>query len=66
MWDWSAGALILAEAGGALRALENADFWAAPVWSRSVIAARSAPLLQEWQAWILGHLNGTTEDTFRQ
>jgi fructose-1,6-bisphosphatase/inositol monophosphatase family enzyme len=56
MWDWSAGALILAEAGGALRALDDADFWAASVWSRSVIAARSATLLAEWSEWIEGNL----------
>jgi myo-inositol-1(or 4)-monophosphatase len=63
MWDWSAGSLILAEAGGSLRSLDHEDFWAAPVWSRSVIAARSAPLLQEWQQWIFRHLNWNTEDT---
>ena len=63
MWDWSAGSLILAAAGGALRALEHADFWAAPVWSRSVIAARSALLLHEWEAWICKQLNLNTEDT---
>ena len=59
MWDWSAGSLIFAEAGGSLRALEHEDFWAAPVWSRSVIAARSPSLLQEWQAWIFGQLDST-------
>jgi myo-inositol-1(or 4)-monophosphatase len=58
MWDWAAGSLVLAEAGGALRALEDADFWAAPVWSRSVIAARSAPLLEEWSGWIERNLHG--------
>jgi hypothetical protein len=50
--------LILAEAGGALRALEHDDFWAAPVWSRSVIAARTAPLLDEWSEWISRALEG--------
>jgi myo-inositol-1(or 4)-monophosphatase len=57
MWDWSAGSLVLAEAGGALRALEHEDFWAAPVWSRSVIAARTAPLLDAWWRWIAQHLH---------
>lgn len=52
MWDYAAGALVLEEARGFACTLEHDDFWAAPVWSRSVIAARSAPLLDEWRAWI--------------
>ena len=52
MWDYAAGALILEEAGGRLSALDQDDFWAGPAWSRSVIAARSQPLLDEWRAWI--------------
>ena len=52
MWDYAAGSLILAEAGGALRALEHPDFWSADVWRRSVVAARSRPLMDEWEAWI--------------
>lgn len=56
MWDWSAGSLILAEAGGSLCALEHDDYWEAPPWSRSVIAARTAPLLAEWRDWIRSEL----------
>lgn len=52
MWDYAAGALILEEAGGALSALEQDDFWTAPMWKRSVIAARTAPLLDEWRTWL--------------
>ena len=52
MWDYAAGALILEEAGGVASALGHDDFWQAPPWNRSVIAARSAPLLEEWRAWI--------------
>lgn len=52
MWDYAAGALVLQEAGGSLRALEHADFWAADAWRRSVIAARSPALLADWAAWI--------------
>ena len=52
MWDYAAGALVLEEAGGLLSALESDDFWATPVWSRSVIAARTAPLLDEWRSWV--------------
>ena len=56
MWDYAAGALILEEAGGALAALQHRDFWAAPVWTRSVVAARTAPLLNEWREWIEAQL----------
>jgi myo-inositol-1(or 4)-monophosphatase len=56
MWDYAAGSLVLQEAGGALRALEQPDFWASDVWRRSVIAARSPALLSEWNAWIEGAL----------
>jgi myo-inositol-1(or 4)-monophosphatase len=59
MWDYSAGALILEEAGGHACTLEHDDFWAAPAWSRSAIAARSRPLLDEWRAWIRGHLEAS-------
>jgi myo-inositol-1(or 4)-monophosphatase len=52
MWDYAAGALILEEAGGFASTLESDEFWAAPAWNRSVIAARSAPLLAEWRAWV--------------
>jgi myo-inositol-1(or 4)-monophosphatase len=52
MWDYAAGALILEEAGGSLCTLEHDDFWAAPAWSRSVIAARSPQLMDEWRTWI--------------
>jgi myo-inositol-1(or 4)-monophosphatase len=52
MWDYAAGALVLEEAGGFVSALDHDDFWSAPAWSRSVIAARTAPLLDEWRSWI--------------
>jgi myo-inositol-1(or 4)-monophosphatase len=61
MWDWAAGSLILAEAHGALRALDDADFWASGVWARSVIAARTPALLAQWEAWILAHLHPAGE-----
>jgi myo-inositol-1(or 4)-monophosphatase len=56
MWDYAAGALILEEARGVACTLEDDDFWAAPAWSRSVIAARSAPLLTQWRDWIRAHV----------
>jgi myo-inositol-1(or 4)-monophosphatase len=52
MWDYAAGALILEEARGFACTIDSDDFWAAPVWSRSVIAARSATLRDEWRAWV--------------
>jgi myo-inositol-1(or 4)-monophosphatase len=60
MWDWSAGSLILAEAGGSLSALEHDDYWEAPPWSRSVVAARTEPLLVEWRTWIRNELAAPT------
>jgi myo-inositol-1(or 4)-monophosphatase len=52
MGDYAAGALVLEEARGHLSALEHDDYWEAPVWTRSVIAARTRPLLEEWRGWI--------------
>ncbi|HUJ00050.1 MAG TPA: inositol monophosphatase family protein [Usitatibacter sp.] len=52
MWDYAAGALVLEEARGFFCTVDEDDFWAAPVWSRSVIAARTAALLDEWRTWI--------------
>ena len=52
---YAAGSLIFCEAGGALCTLEDDDFWAAPVWSRSVIAARTPELLGEWRDWVRSH-----------
>jgi myo-inositol-1(or 4)-monophosphatase len=63
MWDYAAGALILEEARGFLGALDQEDFWAAPVWTRSVIAARTQRLLDEWREWIrhqMGENRGQT------
>jgi myo-inositol-1(or 4)-monophosphatase len=56
MWDYAAGALILEEARGFLCTLEHEEFWEAPAWTRSVIAARTHPLVREWSQWIRGHL----------
>jgi len=56
IWDYAAGALILEEARGFLCTIEHEEFWEAPVWSRSVIAARTRPLAREWSAWIRTHL----------
>jgi len=52
LWDYAAGALILAEAGGAVCALGGGDFWQGDPWKRSVIAGLNEDLLDEWRAWI--------------
>jgi myo-inositol-1(or 4)-monophosphatase len=56
MWDYAGGALILEEAGGYACALESGDFWSGSVWSRSALAARTQPLLEEWRDWVRAHL----------
>jgi myo-inositol-1(or 4)-monophosphatase len=55
IWDYAAGALILAEAGGALSTVEHDDFWRAPPFSRSVIAARNGALRDELRDWVRSH-----------
>ncbi len=52
LWDYAAGMLIFAETGGYACCIENDDFTAGDVWQRSVIAARSEPLFNEWKNWI--------------
>jgi len=54
LWDYAAGSLILAEAGGHMCSLEHDDFWAAPLWQRSVIAARGRQLFEAWKLWVRG------------
>ncbi len=52
LWDYAAGALILSETGGYACCIESDDFSAGDVWQRSVIAARSETLFNEWKDWI--------------
>ncbi|MFA6920343.1 MAG: inositol monophosphatase family protein [Gallionella sp.] len=52
MWDYAAGVLILSEAGGYACCIESDDFAVGDIWQRSVIAARSQPLFDEWKSWI--------------
>jgi len=62
MWDYAAGALILEEAGGFASALARDDFWEGSPWSRSVIAARTEPLLLEWRDWIRKELASEADE----
>lgn len=52
VWDYAAGALIAEEAGVRLATLAEDDFWSAPAWSRSVIAARTPALFEAWRNWV--------------
>lgn len=52
LWDYAAGMLIFAETGGYACCIESDDFSAGDIWQRSVIAARSEPLFNEWKSWI--------------
>lgn len=56
LWDYAAGSLILAEAGGSMAGLCEDDFWAAPLWQRGVVAALDQHLFEQWRAWVAVHL----------
>ena len=52
LWDYAAGRLILAEAGGQAEALDGGQLMSGPAIKRGVIAAASPALFAEWSAWI--------------
>jgi myo-inositol-1(or 4)-monophosphatase len=52
LWDYAAGSLMLAEAGGHICSFEHDDFWAAPLWKRPVIGALDAGLFEQWKNWL--------------
>jgi 3'(2'), 5'-bisphosphate nucleotidase/myo-inositol-1(or 4)-monophosphatase len=52
LWDYAAGRLILAEAGGQAEALDGGHLMSGPAIKRGVIAATSPALFTEWSAWI--------------
>jgi len=56
LWDYAAGSLILAEAGGSMAGLQGDDFWAAPLWQRGVVAALDQGLFEQWRGWVAAHL----------
>jgi myo-inositol-1(or 4)-monophosphatase len=53
LWDYAAGCLILREAGGASCSLSGEDFRGENPWCRSVLAALTPDLLQQWKDWVL-------------
>lgn len=52
LWDYSAGALILEEAGGRLSTMSEVDFWQGNPWTRSAVAALTPELFSQWQEWL--------------
>jgi myo-inositol-1(or 4)-monophosphatase len=56
LWDYAAGALILLEAEGHLCALDHDDYWQAPLWRRSCIAALDPVLFEAWKSWVRAHM----------
>jgi myo-inositol-1(or 4)-monophosphatase len=61
LWDYAAGALVLAEAGGAMSTFEHDDFLAGAPWTKSVIASRAPHLFVEWRAYVRTRLRGAPE-----
>jgi myo-inositol-1(or 4)-monophosphatase len=52
LWDYAAGSLILAEAGGQMCTLEKDEFWADRLWRRSVVAGLNRQLFAQWKQWL--------------
>lgn len=52
LWDYAAGNLILAEAGGCAYTLAREQVFVAALTPRFVVAAVAPALLAEWQAWL--------------
>ncbi len=55
LWDYAAGSLILAEAGGHALTLEGEEVMAASLCPRSVVATLDADLFRIWAGWIREH-----------
>jgi len=55
LWDYAAGRLILAEAGGEAAALDGGSLMAGPAVKRAVVAAASPALFTEWRTWLHSH-----------
>jgi myo-inositol-1(or 4)-monophosphatase len=52
IWDYAAGDLILAEAGGHASTLAGEAVYQADITSRSAVAALDKKLFQDWCAWL--------------
>jgi len=60
LWDYAAGSLILAEAGGRSQTMEGEAVFAFELAPRSVVAARDPRLFTAWQAWVSQHRNAAS------
>ena len=52
IWDFAAGALVLAEAGGRMSTFDHEDIWVGPELSRTVMAASNAAIFADWIAHV--------------
>lgn len=52
LWDYAAGALILAEAGGFAESLEGGPVFTESLPPRSAVAACDAALFAQWRDWL--------------
>ncbi len=52
LWDYAAGQLILAEAGGVATTLEGERVLQPELVPRSVVAAASRELYAQWYGWL--------------
>lgn len=52
LWDYAAGALVLAEAGGVAENLHGEPLYTPALQARSAIAASDAPLFTAWAGWL--------------
>jgi len=52
LWDYAAGQLILAEAGGQACSLDGSTLSAGPAVKRGIIAAANPLLFTEWRNWL--------------
>lgn len=55
LWDYAAGHLILAEAGGRACASDGGTLPAGPAVKRGIVAAANPMLFAEWRAWLRSH-----------
>ena len=55
LWDYAAGHLILAEAGGSACTLDGEEVFSHSLKPRSVVAAATPALFSAWKAWVDEH-----------
>lgn len=55
LWDYAAGYLMLEEAGGLMCMIGDDDFFAGEGLRRSVVAARTPRLFEQWKGWVRAH-----------